>query len=217
MFWSLPAADLAADRPLDIEAVRNEALRLWPKPRRSSSTPVEGGDYLARDLPARVVAALEQGPGAVHGRRAHGTSPQLERRVPISVCSTRTRRPQPRPLEAGDLPQGDGTLRASARPHPVVSTGAPAHPRRPSSSRTARYCRAFLARPSRCGSPAGAPGRSPDDDDYSGRPASVAWPSADSLVPTAGIRFRSVASGQVRRDRVAHRPGRDAEAGRDTA
>lgn len=77
MFWSLPAADLAADRPLDLEAVRREALWLWPEAAAIIEYAVAGDDFSRATYRHVSLPRWNEGPVLFMGDAAHGTSPQL--------------------------------------------------------------------------------------------------------------------------------------------
>ncbi len=103
MFWSLPAADLAADRPLDLEAVRDEALSLWPEAATIIEYAVDGGDFSRATYRHVSLPRWNQGPVLFMGDAAHGTSPQLGQGANLGLLDAHA---LGRSLaEAGDLAQ----------------------------------------------------------------------------------------------------------------
>ncbi len=77
MFWSLPAADLAAHRELDLEAVRDAALWLWPEAGPTIEYAVAAGDFSRATYRHVALPRWNEGPILFMGDAAHGTSPQL--------------------------------------------------------------------------------------------------------------------------------------------
>lgn len=77
MFWSLPAADLAADRPLDLVSLHSEALTLWPEAATIIEYAVEGDDFSRATYRHVSLPRWNEGPVLFMGDAAHGTSPQL--------------------------------------------------------------------------------------------------------------------------------------------
>lgn len=103
MFWSLPGADLAADRPLDLESMRNEALRLWPEAATIIEYAVEGDDFSRATYRHVSLPRWNEGPVLFMGDAAHGTSPQLGQGANLGLLDAHA---LGRSLaEAGDLPQ----------------------------------------------------------------------------------------------------------------
>jgi 2-polyprenyl-6-methoxyphenol hydroxylase-like FAD-dependent oxidoreductase len=76
MYWSLPVAALASNRPIDLDAFRRQATALWPEAEaiveRAAQSELMRATY-------RHVALSRWNTGAVLfiGDAAHGTSPQL--------------------------------------------------------------------------------------------------------------------------------------------
>ena len=77
MFWSLPTPDLASDRPLDLEAIRDEALALWPEAAPIVERAVNAGDFARATYRHVALPRWNEGPVLFMGDAAHGTSPQL--------------------------------------------------------------------------------------------------------------------------------------------
>ncbi len=77
MFWSLPAADLAAHLPLDLESVRDEALWLWPEAGPTIEYAVTADDFSRATYRHVALPRWNEGPVLFMGDAAHGTSPQL--------------------------------------------------------------------------------------------------------------------------------------------
>lgn len=77
MFWSLPAAGLAAHLPLDLEAVRDEALWLWPEAGPTIEYAVAADDFSRATYRHVALPRWNEGPVLFMGDAAHGTSPQL--------------------------------------------------------------------------------------------------------------------------------------------
>ena len=76
IYWSLPAAALAPDKPLDLEAMRRDPLRRsGPRPTRDH---VAQADEFSRATYRNVaLPRWNDGPILFIGDAAHGTSPQL--------------------------------------------------------------------------------------------------------------------------------------------
>src|SRR4051812_26680327 len=74
IYWSLPAAALAPDRPLDLEAIRRTAAALWPEAARIVSG---AGDFSRATYRNVALPRWNDGPILFIGDAAHGTSPQL--------------------------------------------------------------------------------------------------------------------------------------------
>jgi 2-polyprenyl-6-methoxyphenol hydroxylase-like FAD-dependent oxidoreductase len=77
MFWSLRTPDLSCDRPLDLEAIRQEALALWPEAASIIERAVDTGDFSRATYRHVALPRWNEGPVVFLGDAAHGTSPQL--------------------------------------------------------------------------------------------------------------------------------------------
>lgn len=77
MFWSLRTPDLAPERPLDLEALRHEALALWPEAASIIERAVDAGDFSRATYRHVALPRWHEGPVVFLGDAAHGTSPQL--------------------------------------------------------------------------------------------------------------------------------------------
>lgn len=77
MFWSLPAPDLAVGRPIDLEAVRHEAMTLWPEAAPIIERAISAGDFTRATYRHVALPRWNTGPVLFMGDAAHGTSPQL--------------------------------------------------------------------------------------------------------------------------------------------
>ncbi len=77
MFWSLPTPALASDRPIDLEAVRREALSIWPDAASIIERAVNAGDFARATYRHVTLPRWNEGPVLFLGDSAHGTSPQL--------------------------------------------------------------------------------------------------------------------------------------------
>lgn len=77
MFWSLPTSELGSDRPLDLEAIRHEALALWPEAAPIVERAVNAGDFARATYRHVALPRWNEGPVLFMGDAAHGTSPQL--------------------------------------------------------------------------------------------------------------------------------------------
>ncbi len=103
MFWSLPAADLAPHHQLDLEAMRDAALWLWPEAGPTIEYAVAAGDFSRATYRHVALPRWNEGPVLFMGDAAHGTSPQLGQGANLGLldahalgCSL---------AEAVDLPQ----------------------------------------------------------------------------------------------------------------
>jgi 2-polyprenyl-6-methoxyphenol hydroxylase-like FAD-dependent oxidoreductase len=74
IYWSLPAAAVASDRPLDLETIRRTAAALWPEATRLMS---EASDFSRATYRNVALPRWNDGPILFIGDAAHGTSPQL--------------------------------------------------------------------------------------------------------------------------------------------
>jgi len=77
MFWSLPAADLESDRPLDLGEVRRQALALWPEASPAIERAVDADNFSRATYRHVALPRWNDGPILFIGDAAHGTSPQL--------------------------------------------------------------------------------------------------------------------------------------------
>lgn len=77
MFWSLRTPDLAPDRPLDLESLRQEALILWPEAASIIERAVAAGEFSRATYRHVSLPRWYNGPVVLLGDAAHGTSPQL--------------------------------------------------------------------------------------------------------------------------------------------
>lgn len=77
IFWSVPAADLASERPLDLERVRGQALALWPQASPVVERAIDAGDFARATYRHVALPRWNEGPILFIGDAAHGTSPQL--------------------------------------------------------------------------------------------------------------------------------------------
>lgn len=77
MFWSLPAADLVPDRPLDLGKVREQALALWPEASPVIERAVDADNFSRATYRHVALPRWNDGPILFIGDAAHGTSPQL--------------------------------------------------------------------------------------------------------------------------------------------
>lgn len=103
LFWSLPAADLAPHRELDLEAVRDAALRLWPEAGPTIEYAVRAGDFSRATYRHVALPRWNEGPILFMGDAAHGTSPQLGQGANLGLLDAHA---LGRSLaEAGDLSQ----------------------------------------------------------------------------------------------------------------
>jgi 2-polyprenyl-6-methoxyphenol hydroxylase-like FAD-dependent oxidoreductase len=74
IYWSLPAAALAPNEPLDLDAIRRTAAALWPEATRIVS---EAGEFSRATYRNVALPRWNDGPILFIGDAAHGTSPQL--------------------------------------------------------------------------------------------------------------------------------------------
>lgn len=103
LFWSLPTAELEADRPLDLEAMRRDALSLWPDAAPIVERAVSAGDFSRATYRHVTLPRWAEGPVLFIGDAAHGTSPQLGQGANLGLLDAHA---LGRSLaEAGDLAQ----------------------------------------------------------------------------------------------------------------
>lgn len=103
MFWSLPAPALAPDRPLDLEAVRQGALSLWPGAAPIIERAVDAGDFVRATYRHVTLPRWNDGPILFMGDAAHGASPLLGQGANLALLDAHA---LGRSLaEAGDLSQ----------------------------------------------------------------------------------------------------------------
>lgn len=103
MFWSLPAAELAPHRQLDLEAMRDAALWLWPEAGPTIEYAVGADDFSRATYRHVALPRWNEGPVLFMGDAAHGTSPQLGQGANLGLLDAHA---LGRSLaEAGDLPQ----------------------------------------------------------------------------------------------------------------
>jgi 2-polyprenyl-6-methoxyphenol hydroxylase-like FAD-dependent oxidoreductase len=103
LFWSLPTAELKADRPLDLEAMRRDALSLWPDAAPIVERAVAAGDFSRATYRHVTLPRWAEGPVLFIGDAAHGTSPQLGQGANLGLLDAHA---LGRSLaEAGDLAQ----------------------------------------------------------------------------------------------------------------
>lgn len=74
IYWSLPAAALAPEQTLDLDAIRRAAAALWPEATRTVS---EAGEFSRATYRNVTLSRWNDGPILFIGDAAHGTSPQL--------------------------------------------------------------------------------------------------------------------------------------------
>lgn len=77
MFWSLRTPDLVPDRALDLEAMRLEAMTLWPEAASIIERAIEAGEFSRATYRHVALPRWNVGPVLFMGDAAHGTSPQL--------------------------------------------------------------------------------------------------------------------------------------------
>ena len=77
MFWSLPAAALVPDQPIDLETVRWQALKLWPRAAALIERAVDDNAFVRATYRDVWLPRWNDGKVLLIGDAAHGTSPQL--------------------------------------------------------------------------------------------------------------------------------------------
>jgi 2-polyprenyl-6-methoxyphenol hydroxylase-like FAD-dependent oxidoreductase len=77
MYWSLPAAALAPDVPLDLDVLQRAGRALWPEAADIVSAAVEANDFSRATYRNVALPRWNDGPILFIGDAAHGTSPQL--------------------------------------------------------------------------------------------------------------------------------------------
>ena len=77
LFWSLPAAALEPNQPIDVEAWRMEAMVLWPEAAALIEHAAEAGNFARATYRQVTLRRWNEGPVLFIGDAAHGTSPQL--------------------------------------------------------------------------------------------------------------------------------------------
>lgn len=77
MYWSLPAAALASDLPLDLDVMERAGRALWPEAAGIVSAAVEANDFSRATYRNIALRRWNDGPILFIGDAAHGTSPQL--------------------------------------------------------------------------------------------------------------------------------------------
>jgi 2-polyprenyl-6-methoxyphenol hydroxylase-like FAD-dependent oxidoreductase len=77
MYWSLPAAALATDQPLDMAAMQRTAHEIWPEAAGIVSAAIEANDFSRATYRNVALPRWNIGPILFIGDAAHGTSPQL--------------------------------------------------------------------------------------------------------------------------------------------
>jgi 2-polyprenyl-6-methoxyphenol hydroxylase-like FAD-dependent oxidoreductase len=77
MFWSLPAAALEQDQPIDLETVRWQALKLWPRAAALIERAVDDNAFVRATYRDVWLPRWNDGPVLFIGDAVHGTSPQL--------------------------------------------------------------------------------------------------------------------------------------------
>jgi len=74
IYWSLPVAALAQDKPLDLETMRHDARELWPE---AAATIAQADDFSRATYRNVALPSWKEGRVLFLGDAAHGTSPQL--------------------------------------------------------------------------------------------------------------------------------------------
>ena len=74
IYWSLPLATLAPDKPLDLVAMRRDARELWPE---AAATIAHADDFSRATYRNVALPRWNEGQVLFIGDAAHGTSPQL--------------------------------------------------------------------------------------------------------------------------------------------
>ena len=103
LFWSLSTSDLESDRPLDLAALRRDALALWPDAAPIVERAVDAGAFARATYRHVSLPRCNEGPVLFIGDAAHGTSPQLGQGANLGLLDAHA---LGRSLaEAGDVPQ----------------------------------------------------------------------------------------------------------------
>jgi 2-polyprenyl-6-methoxyphenol hydroxylase-like FAD-dependent oxidoreductase len=74
IYWSLPVAALAPDKPLDLETMRRDAREIWPE---AAATIAQADDFSRATDRNVALPRWNEGRVLFIGDAAHGTSPQL--------------------------------------------------------------------------------------------------------------------------------------------
>ena len=77
MYWSLPAAALAAGEPLDLDAMRRTAREIWPEVAGVVAEAADANDFARATYRHVALPRWSRGDVLFIGDAAHGTSPQL--------------------------------------------------------------------------------------------------------------------------------------------
>jgi 2-polyprenyl-6-methoxyphenol hydroxylase-like FAD-dependent oxidoreductase len=77
LYWSLPTADLAPERPLDLAGMHRTAVALWPEASRIVADAIIVNDFARATYRNVALPRWNDGPVLFIGDAAHGTSPQL--------------------------------------------------------------------------------------------------------------------------------------------
>ena len=103
LFWSLPTSELEGEQPLDLAAMRREALVLWPLAAAVVERAVDAGTFARATYRHVSLPRWNDGPVLFIGDAAHGTSPQLGQGANLGLLDAHA---LGRSLaEAGDVPQ----------------------------------------------------------------------------------------------------------------
>ena len=77
LFWSLPSTALEPAQPIDVEAFRVNAMKLWPEAAALIERAASVGNFARATYRQVVLPRWNEGPVLFIGDAAHGTSPQL--------------------------------------------------------------------------------------------------------------------------------------------
>jgi 2-polyprenyl-6-methoxyphenol hydroxylase-like FAD-dependent oxidoreductase len=77
MFWSLPTPALSLDRQIDLQALWQEAMILWPEAAPTIERAIKAGDFARATYRHVALPRWNEGPVLFIGDAAHGTGPQL--------------------------------------------------------------------------------------------------------------------------------------------
>jgi 2-polyprenyl-6-methoxyphenol hydroxylase-like FAD-dependent oxidoreductase len=103
LFWSLPTSELEGEQPLDLAAMRREALVLWPLAAAVVERAVDAGTFARATYRHVSLPRWNDGPVLFIGDAAHGTSPQLGQGANLGLLDAHA---LGRSLaEAADVPQ----------------------------------------------------------------------------------------------------------------